>query len=130
LFLSKRLFSRQLTLSKTFSSIYGLGLCRTSLLRQKFGHNFSFKLSSLSNHGFASLSSLLNRYSTDFILKQTELSILTTLFLYGSYKAIRMRQGMPANGQRTRSNASTSRAFLRTQSLISQAYRGSLKRKI
>jgi ribosomal protein S13 len=129
MFLSKRIFSKDISFSTAFHSIYGLGFCRILLLAQKLGRSRFFKLGSLSASGQLGLSSYISRYTTDFQLKKISLAILTPHFLFGSYKGIRMRQGMPSNGQRTHTNASTSRAFIRTSSLLFQAYRGSLKRK-
>jgi ribosomal protein S13 len=51
-------------------------------------------------------------YSTENLLRRKVRIILRNHLIHGSYKGIRFRQGFPVNGQRTRSNAQTSRKRL------------------
>jgi len=46
-------------------------------------------------------------YNRSFIKKKITSNILDLRYKYGSYKGVRMREGLPCNGQRTHSNGCT-----------------------
>ena len=51
--------------------------------------------------------------------------------IYGSYKGIRFKQGLPSNGQRTHTNAKTIKRLLRKNRIIFNRFsaKGSKKKK-
>jgi small subunit ribosomal protein S13 len=63
------------------------------------------------------LTNLVDQFCTDKMLKRELMLVLTGITRHGCYKGIRLKQGLPANGQRTRSNAMTARRRLAFSSI-------------
>jgi ribosomal protein S13 len=53
------------------------------------------------------LRTIKKKYTTGPLLKKITSNILDLRYKYGSYKGVRMREGLPCNGQRTHSNGCT-----------------------
>lgn len=100
-------------------SVYGLGNTRIRLIIAKLGITPKRKLAKIPSIIRNGLSRYIDRhYSTEKLLRKPENTILRQHFRFGSYKGVRMAQGLPCNGQRTRSNAATAHKLRRSLKLI------------
>jgi len=113
MFLARQKVKLTLPVNSAVSSVYGIGRMRLFLLRQRFGCELRGKLSSIKVSKQRHITNFVDQYSVANRCKRAVTRILRNFFKYGSYKGIRMQQGLPANGQRTHSNASTSRRLNR-----------------
>lgn len=112
MFLAKKKVDLHQSLRKALSSVYGIGRARLYNLYARLNYRYDVNLDQISRFKRAGISQRVDRFTTDLTLKKVEAHILIAHLQNGSYKGIRFRQGMPANGQRTHSNASTSRLKL------------------
>lgn len=112
MFLAKKKVDLKLSLRKALVSVYGIGRARLNNLYQRLNYRYDVNLNKLSRLKRLCISQKVDRYTTDLALRKAEAHILLLHLQNGSYKGVRFRQGMPANGQRTHSNASTSRLKL------------------
>jgi len=107
-FIATKKYPLHYTLKQVLNSIYGVGKGR-----------FRYYLRRLSISGKVSLQNLDSRYvrAVDSLvlpivgLERCIKRNLSFVFSCGNYKSKRMRLGLPRNGQRTRSNAQTTRRF-------------------
>jgi len=109
MFLARRKIDLNRYLKPALTNIYGIGRTRFRLIQQKLGFRQNIKFNEMKRAKRRMITRSVDKYTTTNQLKRVENAILRPHFLNGSYKGIRMRQGMPANGQRTHSNASMSR---------------------
>lgn len=110
MFLANRYISVKQSVKQALLNVRGLGLRRRNLISIKFGVRPSTMLKAVAYRKRRGITRFVERrYITG--LKQRTLfkNNLKQQIVYGSYKGIRLRQGLPANGQRTRSNAQNSR---------------------
>jgi small subunit ribosomal protein S13 len=108
MFLGRKKVSLNQTLFSSLCSVYGLGHSRIRIIMCKLGCVRKTKLSSIYSNKRNGLSRFIsNHYSTEKLLRKPTNNILRDLIKNGTYKGIRMLQGLPSNGQRTHSNAST-----------------------
>lgn len=109
MFLAKKKVKLSLTPKEALQNIYGMGKFRVSFLLRKLNYLYYFNLKKFSRSKRIGLSRTVSKFSTDLTLKKAEAQFLIPHLQCGTYKGIRFRQGLPANGQRTHSNASTTR---------------------
>lgn len=112
MFIAKKKVNLDLSFRTALKTVYGIGQARFNNLWKRLNYMHDVKLNELSPMKRSSISKYTVRYTTDLDLKKAERHILASHLETGTYKGIRLRQGMPCNGQRTHSNASTSRRKL------------------
>jgi small subunit ribosomal protein S13 len=108
MFLDSRKITITQSIKNAFRQVKGVGVTRLNVLLRKANINRKTYLKSIDNAKRKGLAYwVAKNYTTGGTLKRFELTFLKPHLLYGSYKGIRMSQGLPSNGQRTHSNAST-----------------------
>lgn len=105
-------------LRETLKSIYGIGKTRLKNIYLRLGSSKYSRILDLPLPKRRGLEKLTAKWLLDKELKKKEVSVLVSHLKTGSYKGIRFRQGLPANGQRTHSNASTARRKLQIVKLF------------
>ena len=98
------------------SSVYGIGISRSTLICKKLGFLPNLKVKNMSDEQVLDLLSLIENLSSSIalgsdlkkLLKQNE----NNLALINSYRGIRLKKGLPVRGQRTHSNAQTAARFV------------------
>jgi len=115
----KKKYSRALLLKKVLQSIPGLGLTYRLYLYRRLGiKSTSLELSKMSASTLTGVSNIIAELSTHGELTCYRVKILKYHRNFGTRRGLRMRQGLPRNGQRTRSNANTPRRFRRRKPLF------------
>ena len=93
------------------SYVYGIGKKRSFLICKKLGFSFNMKVKNLSSGQVNQLLRLIE--SLNFILandlKRSNLLINQKLVAIKSYRGLRKKKGFPVRGQRTHTNAKTSK---------------------
>jgi len=106
---------------KLFRSVYGIGQKKSKLYVARFGLTLRSKIHELPNPG--RIGNLEATFDKNFILdkdlKQINKREINFALKYRSYKGIRRTQGLPFSGQRTHSNAKTTRKLFRSRALTS-----------
>lgn len=110
-YLFKQRFSTELTLRQVLKSISGLGVAKINFILDSVNLLGSCKLSGISSLKLARLEAIA--YS--FTIGKPHIKLLklnfSKVYLPGSYKELRLSQGLPTNGQRTRCNARTAKSL-------------------
>jgi ribosomal protein S13 len=108
MFLGKKKVDIELSVKTALFSVFGLGKTRINYLLSKLGGSRLTPLINIHQNKLEGLSAkILKHYSTENDLKTPVRKLLQSHYLNGSYKGIRFTQGLPANGQRTKTNANT-----------------------
>ena len=98
-------------ISFALSSIYGIGKANSFFICKKLGFSSNLTLKDLSKEQFNKLVKILE--SSDLLLADDllkfRLLISKKLVSIKSYRGLRRYQGLPVRGQRTHTNAKTSR---------------------
>lgn len=103
------------TLPFALVSIYGIGRANAFFICKKLGFSRNLKVKDLSKEQISKLVKAiesLNILVADDLLK-SRLLIAKKLVSIKSYKGLRRYQGLPVRGQRTHTNAKTSRKRFR-----------------
>ena len=91
--------------------IYGVGNTRAFLICKKLGFSINLKVKDLSENQIVQILSVIN--SLEFVLahdlKKLKLGLVKKLVFIKSYRGLRRVRGLPVRGQRTHTNAKTSR---------------------
>ncbi len=89
--------------------IYGVGLTSSRRILNSAGIDLSIRSESLTDDQVASIRTLLESgaYKIEGDLRRETQSNLKRLMDLGCYRGLRHRKGLPARGQRTRTNART-----------------------
>ena len=91
--------------------IYGIGFKKSELICKKLGICKNFKIKNLSKEQILEISKLIE--SLNLVLgsdlKTSKKLYLDALVSIKSYRGLRRLQGLPVRGQRTHTNAKTSR---------------------
>ena len=90
------------------TNIYGIGRSTANIICKKCNIDPLYKLSQLSEEQLSSMRNYIKNnliVDTDLRIKVTK--SLNVLKLIGTYRSKRFSAGLPARGQRTRSNANT-----------------------
>lgn len=108
MFLGRKRVDLNQSVKTALFSVFGLGKTRINYLLSKFGGVRLTPLINIHLNKREGLSDkILKKYSTENDLRKPILKILLNHYNNGSYKGIRFAQGLPANGQRSKTNAST-----------------------
>ena len=97
-------------------SVYGIGRGRSALICKTLGFLKTLKVKNMIDEQFSDLFILINKLTLDIslandlkkLVKQNEKKLKSISL----YRGIRIKQGLPARGQRTHSNAQTASRFV------------------
>lgn len=97
------------------SNIYGIGKSQSIIICRRLGFSTNCKIVDLTNDQINELVKLIENSELTFSndLKKLQAIFLKKLVNIKSYKGLRKIQGLPIRGQRTHTNAKTSRRFRR-----------------
>lgn len=96
------------------TNIKGIGWSLSKKILDSVKVETKKRVSDLSSDELSKLASEISKYSTEGELTRNVKSNLQRLQQIGSYRGIRHQRGLPARGQRTRSNARTKRGKRKT----------------
>lgn len=91
--------------------IYGIGKSRSFLICKKLGFALNFKIKNLSDRQVRQISKIVESLSYVIAndLRRSNLLSKQKLIAIKSYRGLRRKQGFPVRGQRTHTNAKTSK---------------------
>lgn len=91
--------------------IYGIGKANSFLISKKLGFSQNLKIKDLSKEQINQLLKALESLDIELASDLKKIKLLTTkkLISIKSYRGMRKTQGLPVRGQRTHTNARTSR---------------------
>lgn len=94
------------------TKISGIGLKRSSYLCDLIGLEPGARIVQLSHYFFFLLIFLIKQYyGTDLFLRRARENRLADFLSFKSYRALKYNAGLPIRGQRTHTNAQTSKNF-------------------
>ena len=98
----------------SLTSIYSIGIFTSTLICRKLGFSSNFKTKDLDNEQMLSLLKLINSLNLPLNneLKKIKTLSLKKLVDVKSYRGLRHIKGLPVRGQRTHTNAKSSRKKL------------------
>jgi len=108
-YIGKKKYQTHKPLFSTLKSIYGFGTTHLNYCFRRLGVRFSKRIADLDYGKIRGISTCVSDLSTLSDLRRFQYKLLKLHRNVGTYKGLRMRQGLPRNGQRTHSNASTAR---------------------
>jgi small subunit ribosomal protein S13 len=95
--------------------VYGIGKASAKAILEKAGIEATKKVKDLSEEELDKIRRIIdNEYQTEGNLRSTVRMNIKRLMDIGCYRGLRHRRGLPANGQRTRTNARTRKGPRRT----------------
>ncbi|MBN1576426.1 MAG: 30S ribosomal protein S13 [Chitinispirillaceae bacterium] len=95
--------------------IYGIGKSSSAVILVKAGIEGTKKVKDLSEEELDRIRRIIdNEFQTEGNLRSTMRMNIKRLMDIGCYRGLRHRRGLPANGQRTRTNARTRKGPRRT----------------
>ncbi len=95
--------------------IYGIGRTSARAILQKAGVDFNKKVGDLNDDEVAKIRSIITAdYKVEGALRAETQMNIKRLMDIGCYRGIRHRKGLPARGQRTRTNARTRKGRRKT----------------
>ena len=89
------------------TSIYGIGRARSRAICVAAGINGSTKMKDLSDNDMEKLREQVAKFTVEGDLRREVTMNIKRLMDLGCYRGTRHRRGLPARGQRTRTNART-----------------------
>ena len=89
------------------TSIYGIGRARSRAICASAGINGSAKIKDLSDSDMEKLREQVAKFAVEGDLRREVTMSIKRLMDLGCYRGTRHRRGLPARGQRTRTNART-----------------------
>jgi small subunit ribosomal protein S13 len=89
------------------TSIYGIGRARSRAICAAAGINGSTKMKDLSDNDMEKLREQVTKFTVEGDLRREVTMNIKRLMDLGCYRGTRHRRGLPARGQRTRTNART-----------------------
>ena len=89
------------------TSIYGIGRARSRAICKAAGINGSIKIKDLSDNDMEKLREQVAKFTVEGDLRREVTMSIKRLMDLGCYRGTRHRRGLPARGQRTRTNART-----------------------
>lgn len=100
---------------RSVAKIYGLGISTSKLISKKLGFLPNLKTKHLTQGQLTLLIKTINSLNIKLggDLKKIQTINIKRLISIKSYRGLRMIQGLPVRGQRTHSNAQTSKKFKR-----------------
>ncbi len=96
------------------TQIYGIGWTRAAVIIKQTGVDGTARIGKLSEEDIKKLVAVVESFKVEGNLKEEERENLKRLRDISAYRGIRHLRGLPARGQRTRSNARTKRGKRRT----------------
>jgi small subunit ribosomal protein S13 len=106
-----RFISEDVSIGSFLYSISGLGFYRINFVCSLFGVRFKSRISRCSLDKLQSIETFIfDNYLVDSDLKRDTNANLSTKIKSGSYAGTRLSQNLPSRGQRTKTNARTSKA--------------------
>ncbi len=96
------------------TQIYGIGWTRAAGIIKQTGVDGTARIGKLSEEDIKKLVAVVESFKVEGNLKEEERENLKRLRDISAYRGIRHLRGLPARGQRTRSNARTKRGKRRT----------------
>jgi len=111
-YFSKRKFPSSLRLYDVLNGIPGVGQELILGLFRKLGISIHTRIQELKPPELRKATALVEDLCTFEDLTRIRIQVMKYHLRYGSYRGIRIRQGLPFNGQRTRSNAANARKRL------------------
>ena len=93
--------------SIALTAIYGIGRPRAMQICQKIGISPSMKIKDLDDAAMDKLRDEVGHYTVEGDLRREVTMSIKRLMDLGCYRGTRHRKGLPARGQRTRTNART-----------------------
>jgi len=110
MFLARKHLNLSQTIASALTPLRGIGLTRFRLIMTRFSRTRKSMLDAMNKHNVYSFASNIDKsYSTDEQVLKIEIKRLRKHLKNGSYRGIRMLQGLPSHGQRTHTNHSTAR---------------------
>lgn len=94
--------------------IYGIGKTKSKEILKKVRIDESVRAKDLSGQDLAKLQKILDEYKVEGDLSKDIRDNIQRLIRAGTYRGMRHSQGLPARGQRTRTNARTKRGKRKT----------------
>lgn len=95
--------------------IYGIGLHTSRLILDAAGISYNKRVQELSEDEIAAIrNEIQNRFTVEGDLRKSVAMDIKSLMDIGSYRGIRHRKGLPARGQRTKTNARTRKGKKKT----------------
>ncbi len=89
------------------TAIYGIGRARAQAICQASGVEKNRKVKDLNDSDLDRLREQISRFSVEGDLRREVSMSIKRLMDLGCYRGLRHRKGLPARGQRTRTNART-----------------------
>ena len=103
------------TIEYALPYVYGIGLTASRIILKSAGINVRKSAKELSLEEINKIQSIIDRsYKVEGDLRREIQDNIKRLKAAGSYRGLRHTQGLPARGQRTRSNARTKRGKRKT----------------
>lgn len=96
------------------TAIYGIGSCTALKICQDLDIPPDSKIKELSEEDVDKLRAEVDKYTVEGDLRRVVAMNIKRLMDLGCYRGLRHRRGLPLNGQRTRTNAKTSKKRRRT----------------
>lgn len=94
--------------------LYGIGRSNVSIVLKETGIDAAKRVKDLTEEEVGKLQKALDKIKIEGDLRQEENQNIKRLEEIGAYRGLRHRKGLPARGQRTRSNARTKRGKRKT----------------
>lgn len=95
---------------KINNNIYGINKSKYTILQKKLGYNIRFKPSLLRYTAKTQLINIIGKKKLGRRLKQYNRDRIFSLIDIRSYRGMRHKRGLPVRGQRTHTNAKTSKS--------------------
>ena len=110
------IFNKKISNSKnilySLTILYGINKFQSKKICKNIGINPKITINKLKNYQVNRLSNYIKKnIKTELILKDIKKKYINNLLESKNIRGIRKRLGLPVNGQRTRSNAKTSKKF-------------------
>ncbi len=104
--------------------IYGIGLSNSRIILNKVGISFDKRVKDLTNDEIGKLQKAIEQYTTEGALRKEITMNIKRLQETGSYRGARHKKRLPSRGQRTKTNARTTKGPRRPGCAVA------LKRKV
>ena len=105
--------------------LFGIGLKRSQDILTELGIDYDRRAKDLTDEEVAAIQKLISRrYAVEGDLRKEIMLNIKRLQEIGSYRGLRHKRGLPARGQRTRTNARTRKGPRKAGSVVA------LKRKV
>jgi small subunit ribosomal protein S13 len=111
------------------TDIYGIGITSAKKIVEETKISAEKRVKSLTEEEVLRLQKAVENYPVEGDLRRVTTQSIRRLEEIGSYRGLRHKKGLPARGQRTRSNARTKRGKRQTVGAIKKEMRGQMVQK-